>query len=117
VADNWLTTARRTRGTQTGHGPVNWDSSSTAPSLTPIKPRPASDENISGQIRQTLFFSGMRSITGANDPFWNVRAFQSAMTNHSGYVSYPLMCTIFQLVMDKVTDDKPADARAPVAQQ
>jgi hypothetical protein len=117
VADNWLTMARRTRGTQTGHGPVNWDSSGIAPSLTPVKPRPGSDENISGQIRQTLFFSGMRSITGANDPFWNVRAFQSAMTNHSGYVSYPLMCTIFQLVMDKVTEDKPADTRAPVAQQ
>jgi hypothetical protein len=47
----------------------------------------------------------MRSITGANDPFWNVRAFQSAMTNHDGYVSYPLICSIFQFVMDKITDD------------
>lgn len=116
VVDNWLTTARRTRGTPSGHGPVNWDSSSTLPTLTPIRPRPGSDENINGQIRQMLFFSGMRAITGANDPFWNVRAFQTAMTNHSGYVSYPLMCSIFQFVMDKITDDKPNAVPAPVAQ-
>ena len=96
---------------------VNWDSSSTLPTLTAIRPRPGSDENIDGQIRQMLFFSGMRAITGANDPFWNVRAFQTAMTNHSGYVSYPLMCSIFQFVMDKITDDKPTAEPAPVAQQ
>jgi hypothetical protein len=76
------------------------------PNLTGIRLRPDNPvENIEGQFRQTLYFAGMRSITGANDPFWNVRAFQSAMTNHDGYVSYPLICSIFQFVMDKITDD------------
>jgi hypothetical protein len=27
------------------------------------------------------------------------------MTNHDGYVSYPLICSIFQFVMDKITDE------------
>jgi hypothetical protein len=123
VVDNWLTTARtKYAHKQTGsHALVNWDSSyssptpdfkkfvpdnPTQPNLTKIRFHPDDAENfVEGQIRQTLFFSGMRSITGANDPFWNVRAFESAMTSHNGYVSYPLICSIFQFVMDKITDD------------
>jgi hypothetical protein len=118
VVDGWLTTTRRTRGTQTkDYGPVNWDSSSKVPTLTPIKPRPHSDENIDGKVRQTLFFSGMRSVTGANDPLWNVRAFQSAMTGHKGYVAYPLMCAIFQFVMDRIIEDEPVATPAPLIRQ
>lgn len=125
VVDNWLTTARAKYSTiqRTGGTRVNWDSMYSGPkdgkvvpgragqpNLTPIRNRPDDWPNhVEGQIRQTLFFSGMRSITGANDPFWNVRAFESAMTNHNGYVSYPLICSIFQFVMDKVA----ADAEAP----
>jgi hypothetical protein len=126
VVDKWLSTVRTdnryAHRQRDGGSLVNWDSgwSSTKtgkvlagepgkPNLTGIRLRPDNPrENIEGQIRQTLYFSGMRSITGANDPFWNVRAFQSAMTNHNGYVSYPLICAIFQFVMDKVTDDAPA---------
>jgi hypothetical protein len=121
VVDHWLTTARmkyahiqRAGGTR-----VNWDSGWSSnrggklvpgdpnqPNLTKIRFRPDDPPNhIEGQIRQTLYFSGMRSIIGANDPFWNIRAFESAMTSHNGYVSYPLICSIFQFVMDKVTDD------------
>ena len=121
VVDHWLTTARtkyahiqRAGGTR-----VNWDSGWSSnrggklvpgdpnqPNLTKIRFRPDDPPtHIEGQIRQTLYFSGMRSIVGANDPFWNIRAFESAMTSHNGYVSYPLICSIFQFVMDKVTDD------------
>lgn len=121
VVDNWLTTARTKYAHPQRTGTlVNWDSGWSSgripgklvpgdpnqPNLTKIRFRPDDPpSHIEGQIRQTLFFSGMRSITGANDPFWNIRAFESAMTSHNGYVSYPLICTIFQFVMDKVTDD------------
>lgn len=121
VVDHWLTTARAKYSTiqRAGGAPVNWDSGfsgpkdgkvvpgiSSQPNLTRIRYRPDDwSSHVEGQIRQTLYFSGMRSITGANDPFWNVRAFESAMTSHNGYVSYPLICSLFQFVMDKVADD------------
>jgi len=124
IVDHWLTTARAKpyANVQRGGGAlVNWDSAYShfdkskgkivpgrpdQPNLTRIRFRPDDPAIfIEGQIRQTLFFSGMRSITGANDPFWNIRAFESAMTSHNGYVSYPLICSIFQFVMDKITDD------------
>ena len=112
VVDKWLskvrTDERYTHAQREGGALVNWDSGSNSarPPLTGIRLRPDNRyENIEGQFRQTLYFAGMRSITGANDPFWNVRAFETAMTNHNGYVSYPLICSIFQFVMDKVTDD------------
>lgn len=123
VVDKWLSTvrssdkyaeARSSAGTR-----VNWDSGwskpksgkivpgeTNKPNLTTVRPtfdKPA--EYIESQIRQTLYFSGTRSITGANDPFWNVRAYETAMTSHNGYISYPLICSIFQFVMDKITDD------------
>jgi hypothetical protein len=121
VVDHWLTTARTKYAhvQRTGGARVNWDSGwsrkrdgklvpgdPNQPNLTRIRYRPDDpSDHVEGQIRQTLYFSGMRSITGANDPFWNVRAFESAMTNHNGYVSYPLICSLFQFVMDKVTGD------------
>jgi hypothetical protein len=123
VVDKWLSTVRTdvkySHPQREGGAFVNWDSGWSRirsgkvvpgepgkPNLTGIRLRPDNPvENIEGQFRQTLYFGGMRSITGANDPFWNVRAFQSAMTNHDGYVSYPLICSIFQFVMDKITDD------------
>jgi hypothetical protein len=121
VVDHWLTTARTKYSTvqRRGGARVNWDSGfsgpkggkvvpgiSNQPNLTKIRYRPDDwSSHVEGQIRQTLYFSGMRSITGANDPFWNVRAFESAMTSHNGYVSYPLICSLFQFVMDKVTGD------------
>lgn len=129
VVDNWLTTARTKYAHRQRTGAlVNWDSGWSSgrvpgkmvpgdpnqPNLTKIRFRPDDPpSHIEGQIRQTLFFSGMRSITGANDPFWNIRAFESAMTSHNGYVSYPLICLIFQFVMDKVTDDLAAPPPKP----
>jgi hypothetical protein len=120
VVDGWLSTARTTRAVTGPEGPVNWDSGWSSrreqgkivpgeagkPNLTPIRPRPDSPaEHIESQFRQTFFFSGFKAIAGANDPFWNVRAFDSALAHHNDYVSYPLICAIFQFAMDKVTDD------------
>lgn len=127
VVDHWLTTARTKYSTvqRAGGARVNWDSGfsgpegdkvvpgiASQPNLTRIRYRPDDwSSHVESQIRQTLYFSGMRSITGANDPFWNVRAFESAMTSHNGYVSYPLICSLFQFVMDKVAND--AEAAPP----
>ena len=122
VVDGWLWTARSRGELTSTRGRVNWDSgysierngkivppSDNDFNVTKIRPRPDDPtRHIESQVRQTLFFSGMRNIAGANDPFWNVRAFQSAMTNHNGYVSYPLICSIFQFVMDDITKENVA---------
>lgn len=41
-------------------------------------------------------------ITTANDPFWNVRALDSAVKYHGRFSSYPTWCAINQLVLDDV---------------
>ena len=118
TVDGWLIAARK-------RGNAKWDSGwsnlsrdgkfspGSEPNLTHIRFLPNDARlYVEGQFREDLFVSGMRPITGSNDPFWNVRAFESAMTNHDGYVSYPLICSIFQFVMDKITDE-PAAAPAP----
>lgn len=116
--DGWLIAARK-------GGKASWDSGwsnrrgnkilpGKEPNLTHIRYLPDDAKlYVEGQFRQDLYASGMRPITGANDPFWNVRAFESAMTNHNGYISYPLICTIFQFVMDKITDEAAASPPKP----
>lgn len=109
IVDGWLVTARD-EGEQ-----ESWDSGwsnrrngkfvpGKHPNLTHIRFLPDDPKlYVEGQFRQVLHASGMRPITGRYDPFWNVRAFESAMTEHDGYVSYPLICSIFQFAMDKIT--------------
>jgi hypothetical protein len=41
-------------------------------------------------------------ITSANDPFWNVRAGGEVVADHGGYVSYTLLCSIFQAWNDGI---------------
>jgi hypothetical protein len=45
---------------------------------------------------------GMAPITRANDPFWNVRAFDNALSEHGGYMLSSFICVIHQFVMDDV---------------
>ena len=114
AVDGWLVAARK-------RGNAKWDSGwsnlsrdgqflpGSEPNLTHIRFLPDNPKlYVEGQFRQDLFVSGMRPITGPNDPFWNARAFESAMTNHNGYISYPLICSIFQFVMDKITAEPAA---------
>lgn len=59
------------------------------------------------QFRHRLSLSGFRSgelasIAPANSPFWNIRAFDSAIEDHGGYVGYPLWCSLNQLILDDV---------------
>ena len=79
-----------------------WDSEVLAP------PEPG----VPGQGRPTAEFihglrlTGIAPITEANDPFWNVRAFDNALSRHDGYRLTSLICAMNQLVMDDITTDE-----------
>lgn len=127
IVDGWLITARNRAKEKKQSWDSGWSNQRDGkivpgqlPNLTHIRFLPDDPKlYVEGQFREELYASGMKSITGPNDPFWNVRAFESAMTGHDGYISYPLMCSIFQFVMDKITDEKlaappePATIRSP----
>ena len=67
------------------------------------------------RFRHGLAHSGMAPIVRGNDPFWNVRVFETGMQDHDGYTSYPLMCAVQQLVMDRIADPDAVPAAAPAA--
>jgi len=76
----WLVEARERRK-RTNESGEAWDSDdhSKGASLTPVQ----SDlfkhgQLLSSQFRHGLMYSGMRPISNANDPFWNVRALDTA---------------------------------------
>lgn len=107
VVDGWLIAARK-RAQRNG---MYWDSGATSEvavqsdpeSLTPVRRRPRfAAGRVESQFRHGLQYSGMATIVRANDPFWNVRVFETAMQDHGGYDSYPLICAIHQLVMDRI---------------
>lgn len=50
---------------------------------------------------------GMAPTTRANDPFWNVRAFDTALSEHNGYLLSSFICAINQLVLDDITTIEP----------
>ncbi|MGL4728084.1 MAG: hypothetical protein ACRCWO_04945 [Bosea sp. (in: a-proteobacteria)] len=52
-------------------------------------------------------YEGMRpSPTHAYSPFWNVRADDAAISNHGGFVSHNLWCSLNQIVLDDIVADK-----------
>ena len=107
----WLTTAR-TREFKDNRTGSSWDSGYLDPAsadpalkdvnLTPVRRSGPGIRRIDSQFRHGFYFGGMEPITRANDPFWNVRAFDTAVSDHNGYVSYPFICAIHQLVMDDI---------------
>jgi hypothetical protein len=46
---------------------------------------------------------GTAAITRANDPFWNIRAFDNALSKHDGFRLSSFICTMHQFVMDDIT--------------
>ena len=64
---------------------------------------------IVAQIIHGYHESGMTQIVRANDPFWNLRANHTVISNHSGLGSYPLICTMTQLAIDGVADIRKSD--------
>lgn len=112
IVDNWLWQARHNTTLKPYEG---WDSGFShvragmivadrnTPNLTPVRPRArAADGHLEIQFRQSLLKSGTQSIITNNDPMWNIRAYDTAVAFHNGYVTYPLICALNQLVMDDV---------------
>ena len=52
------------------------------------------------EFRHGFAAAGMPPITRANDPFWNLRAFDTALALHDGYKLSSFICAMNQLVMD-----------------
>jgi hypothetical protein len=109
----WLRVARERRKRTKGSGEA-WDSDdhSRGASLTPVqsvlfKPHAV----LSSQFRHGLRYSGMRPISDANDPFWNIRALDTALSGHGGYVTTPLICAINQFVLDDIVAVRIAEHR------
>ena len=105
-ASGWLTRARETRVRDDpgSHGTF-WssdDAGETAPAL---------------QFLHGFSMGGVAAITRANDPFWNMRAFDTALARHDGYMLSSFICAMHQLVMDAPTSfpASPASATPPPA--
>ena len=117
IVDHWLWDVRQDKdlggyGTRWDSGYTQWDDKgvllpTNPPNRTPIRKRAGRVGHLEAQFRHGLLHGGMMPIVQADDPFWNVRAFDTALKKHDGYVSYPLICAINQLVMDDVASPSP----------
>lgn len=47
---------------------------------------------------------GIAPPTRPNDPFWNLRAFDTALAAHDGYMLSSFICAMNQLVLDEITE-------------
>ena len=108
IADAWLTRAKaRAKAQQLGR---NWDAGyGRRNALAPINR--TLRIGLDGQFRHGLYRGREEAVTTANDPFWNVRALDSAVIGHTGFVNYPTWCALNQLVLDDITGDKPFPPR------
>ena len=88
VAKAWLLKARQKAVAQDNPHGLAWNSESAGPDAPALK------------FRHGFELSGMPPITRPNDPFWNVRAFDTALARHDGYKLSSFICTMNQLVMD-----------------
>lgn len=97
ASHNWLT---RARNAAVPHG-INWDSNRLSAADT-ANPK-ISEITISARITHGYYLAGIQPITRANDPFWNVRAYDDVVAEHSGYKLSSFICAINQIVMDRPT--------------
>ncbi|MFD0935249.1 hypothetical protein ACFQ12_08630 [Methylobacterium trifolii] len=96
VAKDWLATARARQEERDhgGHG-TYWasdDAGAAAPAL---------------QFLHGFNLAGIAAITRARDPFWNMRAFDTALARHDGFMLSSFICALNQLVMDDITGFTP----------
>lgn len=98
VSREWLTRARQRRKDQYG---MFWDSEDLAPAAPGIEGQGAP----TARFLHGLQLSGTAPITRANDPFWNLRAFDNALSRHDGYRLTSFICAMDQLVLDDITTD------------
>lgn len=88
VAKAWLLKARQKAVSLNNPNGLNWDSQYAGPDAPALK------------FRHGFKSAGISPITRANDPFWNVRAFDTALARHDGFLLSSFICAINQLVMD-----------------
>jgi hypothetical protein len=94
-ANNWLRRARMQLSDQ--HGTF-WDSKFLAPAINPKTEGPPA-----AQFTHGFNLGGTAAITRANDPFWNIRAFDNALSKHDGFRLSSFICAMHQFVMDDIT--------------
>jgi hypothetical protein len=96
-ANHWLQRARMHPDKQP-HGTF-WDSDYLAPkTLNAVGEGPPAAKFLHG-----FNLGGTAAITRANDPFWNMRAFDNALSKHDGFRLSSFICAMNQLVMDEIT--------------
>ena len=100
VTDGWLMRARQARADQAG---LFWDSADLA-----AAPSARGQGAPTVRFLHGLPLAGTAPITSANDPLWNIRAFDNALSRHDGYRLSSFICAINALVMDDITPDRPA---------
>ena len=86
-----------------------WDSAY----LSPAAPNAIGAGPPAAQFLHGAYLSGMAAITRANDPFWNMRAFDNALSRHDGYRLTSFICAMNQLVMDDIVGQPPAAPPKP----
>jgi hypothetical protein len=96
ISHFWLSRARRH---EPPHG-TNWNSEELAMATA--------DENLNAKSLSTRIthgfdMAGIQPVTRANDPFWNMRAYDDVVAEHGGYRLSSFICAINQLVMDEPT--------------
>jgi hypothetical protein len=96
LSNRWLSRARAAQKQQYG---LFWDSDN----LAAEEPGVAGQGPPSAQFLHGLKLTGLAPITRANDPFWNMRAFDNALSRHDGYRLSSFICAVAQLVLDDTT--------------
>jgi hypothetical protein len=96
ISDFWLSRARRQ---QPPHG-TGWNSQELATARPDENPNAKS---LATRIAHGFDMAGIEPVTRANDPFWNMRAYDDVVAQHSGYRLSSFICAINQLVMDEPT--------------
>lgn len=101
VSNRWLYRARLAQAAQ--HG-LFWDSDK----LAAPEPGLADQNPPRARFLHGLELTGIAPITRADDPFWNIRAFDNELARHDGYRLSSFICAISQLVLDDTTGSGPA---------
>jgi hypothetical protein len=97
AASHWLSEARRLKIASAGSGgfATYWDA------------RLLPDRQPALRFRHGFQLAGLSAITRANDPFWNMRAFDTALAEHDGYMLSSFICAMQQLALDDITEIAP----------
>jgi hypothetical protein len=122
---DWLTRARRymVNLSKTPEHPLGapsgtkWDSTLLADPLLPdINNDHESGQGPAVHITHGFFLAGIQPITRANDPFWNMRAYDNVLMEHNGFMFPPFICAMNQFVMDEPTrwPVEPVTSGAPI---